>query len=175
MANPGSPEQMRQQQQQNMQPMPKGTMIGMLGVLVIMMVVMMFVIVIVLLSRVMPVFSQVFSQLGTSVGAVTQMLMNISAVLSRYYTVMIVLFVLFVLFYLFRQCLGLPRTGGVHAVKDSRKSYKERQNVKQRKNRYHPPERPVILPDFGKFLQENTNRNEIQICDENVAYHYQYR
>lgn len=39
MANPGSAEQMRAQQQ-NMQPMPRGTMIGMLGVLVIMMVVM---------------------------------------------------------------------------------------------------------------------------------------
>ncbi len=67
----------------------------------VMMIVMMFVIVIVLLSRVMPIFSQVFSQLGTSVGAVTQMLMNISSALGRYYTVMIVLFVLFILFYLY--------------------------------------------------------------------------
>lgn len=39
MANPGSAEQMRAQQQ-TMQPMPRGTMVGMLGVLVIMMIVM---------------------------------------------------------------------------------------------------------------------------------------
>lgn len=39
MANPGSPEQMREMQQ-NVQPMPKGTMIGMFAVLIIMMVVM---------------------------------------------------------------------------------------------------------------------------------------
>lgn len=39
MANPGSPEQMREMQQ-NVQPMPKGTMIGMFVVLIILMVVM---------------------------------------------------------------------------------------------------------------------------------------
>ena len=42
MANPGSPEQMREVQNQNMQPMPMSTMFGMFAVLIIMMVVMMF-------------------------------------------------------------------------------------------------------------------------------------
>ena len=66
-----------------------------------MMIVMMFVIVIVLLSRVMPIFAQVFRQLGTSVSGITQTLMNISTALSRYYAVLIVLFILFVLLYFY--------------------------------------------------------------------------
>ncbi len=55
---------------------------------------MIFVVVLVLLTRVMPIFSQVFSQLGTSVGGVTQVLMDLSQTISRYYAVLIVIFVL---------------------------------------------------------------------------------
>ncbi|MCQ2084756.1 MAG: EMC3/TMCO1 family protein [archaeon] len=42
MANPGSPEQMRESQQQNMQPMPTSTLVGMMATLLIMMVVVSF-------------------------------------------------------------------------------------------------------------------------------------
>ena len=56
----------------------------------IVMVGMMFVVVLVLLSRVMPVFAQVFSQLGTSVSGVTKALMDLSDALTKYYVVLIV-------------------------------------------------------------------------------------
>ncbi len=56
------------------------------------MIVMMFVLVIVLLSRVLPIFQQVFQQLGASAGGVPSFLMEISALLSRYYVFFILLF-----------------------------------------------------------------------------------
>ena len=59
------------------------------------MVGMMFVVVLVLISRVMPVFEQVFSQLGTSVGGAAKALMSLSHALTRYYVVLIVLFAAF--------------------------------------------------------------------------------
>ena len=70
----------------------------------IVMVGMMFVVVLVLLSRVMPVFAQVFSQLGTSVGGVTKALMDLSDALTKYYVVLIVVFVLLVLLFLYFYC-----------------------------------------------------------------------
>ena len=60
--------------------------------------------VLVLLSRVMPVFAQVFSQLGTSVGGVTKALMDLSDALTKYYVVLIVVFVLLVLLFLYFYC-----------------------------------------------------------------------
>ena len=68
------------------------------------MVSMMFVVVLVLLSRVMPVFAQVFSQLGTSVSGVTKMLMDVSTALTRYYVVLIVVFALLVALFLYFYC-----------------------------------------------------------------------
>lgn len=68
------------------------------------MVVMMFVLVIVLLSRVLPIFEQVFRQLGTSVSGVAAVLMSVSGALSRYYAVFITLFlVLAALFFYFNS------------------------------------------------------------------------
>lgn len=75
------------------------------------MAVMMFVLVIVLLSRVLPIFEQVFRQLGTSVSGVAAVLMNISSALSRYYAVFITLFLLLaVLFFYFNS----TRSGQKH-------------------------------------------------------------
>lgn len=56
------------------------------------MTVMMFVLIIVLLSRVLPIFEQVFLQLGTSVSGIPSFLMDISKLLSRYYVFFILLF-----------------------------------------------------------------------------------
>ena len=70
----------------------------------IVMVGMMFVVVLVLLSRVMPVFAQVFSQLGTSVGGVTKALMDLSDALTKYYVVLIVIFALLILLFLYFYC-----------------------------------------------------------------------
>ena len=68
------------------------------------MVGMMFVVVLVLLSRVMPVFAQVFNQLGTSVGGVTKALMDLSDALTKYYVVLIVIFALLFLLFLYFYC-----------------------------------------------------------------------
>lgn len=65
------------------------------------MAVMMFVLVIVLLSRVLPIFSQIFRQLGTSVSGIAAVLMNISSALSRYYAVFITLLLLLALLYFY--------------------------------------------------------------------------
>ena len=70
----------------------------------IVMVGMMFVVVLVLLSRVMPVFAQVFSQLGTSVSGVTKALMDLSDALTKYYVVLIVIFALLILLFLYFYC-----------------------------------------------------------------------
>ena len=68
----------------------------------IIMAVMMFVLVIVLLSRVLPIFEQVFRQLCTSASGIAALLMSISSSLSRYYAVFITLFfVLAILFFYF--------------------------------------------------------------------------
>ena len=68
------------------------------------MITMMFTVVIVLLTRVMPVFSMVFAQLGTSVSSVSLVLMRLSETLSRYSIVFIILLVIcaaaFLYFYL---------------------------------------------------------------------------
>lgn len=56
------------------------------------MTVMMFVLIIVLLSRVLPIFQQVFLQLGASVSGIPYFLMEISELLSRYYVFFILLF-----------------------------------------------------------------------------------
>lgn len=67
------------------------------------MVLMMFVLVIILLSRVMPIFEQVFDQLGASVSGVAAVLLGISESLSGSYAVLIVIFlicgILFLYFY----------------------------------------------------------------------------
>ncbi len=69
----------------------------------IVMVVLMFVVVIVLLSRVLPIFEQVYEQLGTSVGGFTESLMDIGKAMSRYYLALVVVFFLlaglFIYFY----------------------------------------------------------------------------
>ncbi|MBQ7534168.1 MAG: type II secretion system F family protein, partial [Stomatobaculum sp.] len=70
----------------------------------IVMVGMMFVVVLVLLSRVMPVFAQVFNQLGTSVSGVTKALMDLSDALTKYYVVLIVIFAVLVLLFLYFYC-----------------------------------------------------------------------
>lgn len=56
------------------------------------MTVMMFVLIIVLLSRVLPIFQQVFQQLEASVSGIPAFLMDISTLLSRYYVFFILLF-----------------------------------------------------------------------------------
>lgn len=68
------------------------------------MVTMMFVVVIVLFSKVMPVFAEVFEQLGASVSGFAQHLMNISAALSRFYVVLIVLFAVVAAVFLYFYC-----------------------------------------------------------------------
>lgn len=68
------------------------------------MIAMMFVVVIVLFSKVMPVFAEVFEQLGASVSGFTQQLMNISTALSRWYGVLIFLFAVLVLVFLYFYC-----------------------------------------------------------------------
>jgi len=65
------------------------------------MIVMMFAVIIVLLVKVMPVFSLVFAQLGTSVSGVTQMLMRLSASLSRYSALIIILLILCTIAFLY--------------------------------------------------------------------------
>ena len=60
----------------------------------VLMIGMMFVVVIVLISRVMPVFSQIFDQLGVSAGGAARALIALSGALSHAYIVLIVLFVL---------------------------------------------------------------------------------
>ena len=68
------------------------------------MAVMMFVLVIVLLSHVLPIFEQVFRQLGTSTSGVAAVLMSVSGALSRYYAAFITLFlVLAALFFYFNS------------------------------------------------------------------------
>ena len=56
------------------------------------MALMMFVLVVVLLSRVLPIFRQVFRQLGASVSGVSSLLMDISDALSRYYILFLAVF-----------------------------------------------------------------------------------
>lgn len=65
------------------------------------MVGMMFAVVLVLISRVMPVFEQVFSQLGTSVGGAAKALMGLSRALTQYYVFLIVLFAVLALLFLY--------------------------------------------------------------------------
>lgn len=67
----------------------------------VIMAVMMFVLVIVLLSRVLPIFGQVFRQLGTQVSGIAAILMDISSSLSRYYAFFIGLFFAFALLFLY--------------------------------------------------------------------------
>lgn len=67
----------------------------------VIMAVMMFVLVIVLLSRVLPIFGQVFRQLGTQVSGIAALLMDISSSLSRYYAFFIGLFFVFALLFLY--------------------------------------------------------------------------
>ncbi len=68
------------------------------------MIVMMFAVVIVLLSKVMPVFQQVFEQLGTSANSFTLSLMKISKSLSRCYVAIIIVFAVLVLVFLWFYC-----------------------------------------------------------------------
>lgn len=71
------------------------------------MIIMMFVLVIIMLASVMPIFEQVFNQLGASVTGIARVLLNISESLSRSYTVLIIIFaVLFVLFFYFYSTPG---------------------------------------------------------------------
>ncbi len=68
------------------------------------MAVMMFVLVIVLLSRVLPIFEQIFRQMGTTASGVSAALMAISEVLSRYYALFVVFFFLLaILFFYFNN------------------------------------------------------------------------
>lgn len=71
------------------------------------MIVMMFFLVIIMLSSVMPIFEQVFQQLGTSVTGVARILMRISETLSRSYSVLIIIFA--ALAALFFYCYGTIR------------------------------------------------------------------
>ncbi len=73
------------------------------------MAVMMFVLVIVLLSRVLPIFEQIFRQMGTTASGVSAALMAISEVLSRYYALFVVFF--FLLAILFFYFNNTPRGG----------------------------------------------------------------
>ncbi len=62
---------------------------------------MMFVVIIVLVTQVLPIFSQVFAQLGTSMSAFSQSLLSLGNQLNRYSFVIIAIIVLLVLFFFY--------------------------------------------------------------------------
>ncbi|MCR4764514.1 MAG: type II secretion system F family protein [Lachnospiraceae bacterium] len=63
---------------------------------------MMFIVIIVLITQVLPIFSQVFAQLGTSMNAFSQSLLNLGANLNRYSFILIGIIILIaLLFYYF--------------------------------------------------------------------------
>lgn len=63
------------------------------------MIIMMFIIITVLIVKVMPIFSQVFAQLGTSMNAFSENLLSIGTVIERFsYVLVIILVALFALF-----------------------------------------------------------------------------
>ncbi|MCR5369847.1 MAG: type II secretion system F family protein [Clostridium sp.] len=70
----------------------------------VIMIVMMFAVVIVLVSRVLPIFAQVFRQLGASVNGVTQTLINLSETISRYYLVFAVILLIGAALFLYFYC-----------------------------------------------------------------------
>lgn len=65
------------------------------------MIFMMLLVIIVLLTKVMPIFNQVFKQLGSEMTGLSKAVLNIGAVMNRYSIVLIVLLVLLVIFSLF--------------------------------------------------------------------------
>ena len=84
------------------------------------MVFMMLVVVIVLITKVLPIFEQVFAQLGTNMSGFSQSLLNLGNILNRYSIILVVLLViiasLFIFFSstrkgkdLFKACLGKLR------------------------------------------------------------------
>lgn len=70
----------------------------------VIMIVMMFAVVAVLVYKVLPIFAQVFEQLGASVSGVTKMLMNVSEAMSRYYLVFSLLMLMAVLLFFWFYC-----------------------------------------------------------------------
>ena len=70
----------------------------------IVMIVMMFAVVMVLVSKVLPIFAQVFRQLGASVNGVTQVLLSMSETLVRYYMVFVVLLLIAAALFLYFYC-----------------------------------------------------------------------
>ncbi len=65
------------------------------------MVFMMVVVVLVLITKVLPIFEQVFAQLGTSMSGFSQSLLNLGNLLNRYSVVMIVILVILALLFLY--------------------------------------------------------------------------
>ena len=65
------------------------------------MVFMMLVVVLVLVIKVLPIFEQVFAQLGTNMSGFSQSLLNMGTVLNRYSFVMVILLALFVGLFVF--------------------------------------------------------------------------
>lgn len=84
------------------------------------MVFMMLVVVIVLITKVLPIFEQVFAQLGTNMSGFSQSLLNLGNILNRYSIILVVLLVIIALLFiffsstrkgkdLFKACLGKLR------------------------------------------------------------------
>lgn len=65
------------------------------------MVFMMLIVVMVLVTKVLPIFQQVFTQLGTSMSGFAQSLLNIGNALNRYSVVLVVLLVLFAVLFIY--------------------------------------------------------------------------
>ncbi|MCR5094503.1 MAG: type II secretion system F family protein [Lachnospiraceae bacterium] len=65
------------------------------------MIAMMFVVIVVLITKVLPIFSQVFSQLGTSMNAFSQSLLDLGTQINRYSTVFIAVLVLIIALFLY--------------------------------------------------------------------------
>ena len=62
---------------------------------------MMFIVIMVLIIKVLPVFNQVFIQLGTEINGMSRLLMNFGKIISTYSAVFVSIFVLFAIFYIF--------------------------------------------------------------------------
>jgi len=75
------------------------------------MIAMMCVVIFVLLGKVLPIFNQVFAELGTQMTGIAEMLLGLGQIMNRYMVVFVVLLV--VVFLIAYGCLNIPALGSI--------------------------------------------------------------